>query len=93
MLEFVQSSKNIINTDSDDKNEMNNAAPDPATFKMRNIVKSMLSYLDAHSNEEMKNKMDDIEHQIKKTKHKKISNYFLKTQYMFCFSKNFKIVY
>uniref|UniRef100_A0A8C4RRF5 Tigger transposable element-derived protein 4 n=1 Tax=Erpetoichthys calabaricus TaxID=27687 RepID=A0A8C4RRF5_ERPCA len=61
ILEFVQSSKNIIDADSDDENEMNNAAPVPTSSEMRNIMKSMLSYLDAHSNDEMNNKMDDIE--------------------------------
>ncbi|GFV53653.1 hypothetical protein TNCV_1042601 [Trichonephila clavipes] len=66
ILELVQSSKNIIDADSDSENEMNNAAPAPTSFEMRNIKKSMFSYLDAHSNGEMKNKMDDIE-QFKKT--------------------------
>ncbi|GFV48941.1 hypothetical protein TNCV_1093411 [Trichonephila clavipes] len=60
ILEFVQSSKNIINADFDDENEMNNA-PVPISSEMRNIMKSMLSYLDALSNGEMNNKMDDIE--------------------------------
>uniref|UniRef100_A0A8C4SC05 HTH CENPB-type domain-containing protein n=1 Tax=Erpetoichthys calabaricus TaxID=27687 RepID=A0A8C4SC05_ERPCA len=61
ILEFVQSSKNIIDADSDDENEMNNAAPVPTSSEMRNIMKSMRSYLDANSNGEMNNKMDDIE--------------------------------
>ncbi|GFW49263.1 hypothetical protein TNCV_3057731 [Trichonephila clavipes] len=49
ILEFVQSSKNIIDEDSDDENEMNNAIPVPTSSKMRNIMKSMRSHLDAHS--------------------------------------------
>ncbi|GFV35227.1 hypothetical protein TNCV_620231 [Trichonephila clavipes] len=59
--EFVQSSKNIIDADSDDKIEMNIAAPVPTSSEMRNIMKSMRNYLDAHSNSEMNNKMNDIE--------------------------------
>ncbi|GFU44041.1 hypothetical protein TNCV_4963531 [Trichonephila clavipes] len=47
--------------DSDDENEMNNAAPVPTSFEMRNVMKSMHSYLDAHSNGEMNKEMDDIE--------------------------------
>ncbi|GFU57713.1 hypothetical protein TNCV_3638651 [Trichonephila clavipes] len=47
ILEFVQSSKNIIDADPDDENEMNNAAPVPKSSEMRNIKKSMCSYLDA----------------------------------------------
>ncbi|GFU75463.1 hypothetical protein TNCV_2861791 [Trichonephila clavipes] len=46
ILELAQSSKNIIETDSDDENEMNNAAPVPTSSEMRNIMKSMRSYLD-----------------------------------------------
>ncbi|GFW37358.1 hypothetical protein TNCV_859651 [Trichonephila clavipes] len=61
ILEFVQSSKNIIDADSDVQNEMNNAASVPISCEMRNTMKSMHSYLDAHSNGEMNNKMDDIE--------------------------------
>ncbi|GFU85377.1 hypothetical protein TNCV_2386811 [Trichonephila clavipes] len=38
ILEFVKSSKNIIDSDSDDENEMNNAAPVPSTSEMRNIA-------------------------------------------------------
>ncbi|GFV20045.1 hypothetical protein TNCV_1696631 [Trichonephila clavipes] len=41
ILEFVESSKNIVGTDSDDKNEMNNAAPVPTSAEMRNTMKSM----------------------------------------------------
>ncbi|GFV19445.1 uncharacterized protein TNCV_3663781 [Trichonephila clavipes] len=58
---LFQSLKNIIDEDSDDENEMNNAAPVPTSSKMRNIMKSMCNYLDAHSNGETNNKMDDTE--------------------------------
>ncbi|GFU96405.1 DDE-1 domain-containing protein [Trichonephila clavipes] len=61
ILELVQSSKNIINEDSGNENEMNKAAPVPTSSEMRNIVKSIRSYLDTHSNGEMNNKIDDIE--------------------------------
>ncbi|GFX07234.1 hypothetical protein TNCV_2972111 [Trichonephila clavipes] len=56
ILKFVQSSKNIIDADSDNKNEMNNAAPDPSLSEMW-IMKNMRSYIDAHSNGEMNKKM------------------------------------
>ncbi|GFU70353.1 SCAN domain-containing protein 3 [Trichonephila clavipes] len=56
VLEFVQSSKNIIDADSDEENEMNNAAPDPTSSEMRSTTKSMHSYLDTHSNGEMNKK-------------------------------------
>ncbi|GFX76754.1 hypothetical protein TNCV_664611 [Trichonephila clavipes] len=59
--EFSQSSKNTIDADSEDKNEMNNAAPDPKSSEMRNIMKSMRSYLGTYSNGEMNNKIGDIE--------------------------------
>ncbi|GFX05545.1 hypothetical protein TNCV_3434491 [Trichonephila clavipes] len=61
ILEFVQSSKNIIDTDSDDENETNNAAPVLTSSEIRNVMKSMRSYLDAHFNGEMNNKMNNIE--------------------------------
>ncbi|GFW39017.1 hypothetical protein TNCV_1830091 [Trichonephila clavipes] len=35
ILEFVQSSKNIIDADSDDEDEINNEAPAPTSFEMR----------------------------------------------------------
>ncbi|GFU55759.1 uncharacterized protein TNCV_2969281 [Trichonephila clavipes] len=60
ILEF-QSSKNIIDADSKDKNEMNNATPVITPFEMRNIIKIIRSCLDAHSNGERNSKMDDIE--------------------------------
>ncbi|GFV03889.1 SCAN domain-containing protein 3 [Trichonephila clavipes] len=50
ILEFVQSSKNIIEANSEDGNEMNNAVHVPTSFEMRNIMKSIRSYLDEHSN-------------------------------------------
>ncbi|GFW63098.1 hypothetical protein TNCV_4454461 [Trichonephila clavipes] len=61
ILELVHSSKNMIDTDSDSENKMNKAASVPTLFEMRNVVKSMLTYLDANCNSEMYNKMDDIE--------------------------------
>ncbi|GFV40419.1 hypothetical protein TNCV_2535871 [Trichonephila clavipes] len=61
ILEFVQSSKNIIDPNSDAENEMNNAAPVPTSFEIMNIIKSMLCILDTHFNGEMYIKMDDIE--------------------------------
>ncbi|GFY34901.1 hypothetical protein TNCV_154741 [Trichonephila clavipes] len=73
ILEFVQSSKNIVHTHSDDESEMNNSTPVPTSFEMRNITKNILSYLDAHSNGEMNHKMDDIEHFVaKKTMQRKM---------------------
>ncbi|GFX14853.1 hypothetical protein TNCV_1485951 [Trichonephila clavipes] len=56
ILECVQSSKNIIDADSDDENVMSNASPVPTSSEMRNVMKSMSSYLDAHSNGEMNKK-------------------------------------
>ncbi|GFU46995.1 hypothetical protein TNCV_813671 [Trichonephila clavipes] len=47
ILEFLESSKNIIDSDSGDENEMNNAAPVPTSSEMRNVMKSMRNYLDA----------------------------------------------
>uniref|UniRef100_A0A8C4RFJ1 HTH CENPB-type domain-containing protein n=1 Tax=Erpetoichthys calabaricus TaxID=27687 RepID=A0A8C4RFJ1_ERPCA len=91
ILEFVQSSKNIIDADSDDENEMNNAAPVPTSSEMRNIMKSMRSYLDAHSNGEMNNKIDDIEQfvdnlMLKKTMQRKYQ-IFQKLNKCFVFQK------
>ncbi|GFV73932.1 uncharacterized protein TNCV_2641961 [Trichonephila clavipes] len=85
ILQFVQSSKNFIDVDSDDESEMNNAAPVPTSSEMRNIMKSMCSYLDTNSSGEMNNKMDDIELfadnlMLKTTMQRKISAYFPKTQ-------------
>ncbi|GFT81317.1 hypothetical protein TNCV_3672191 [Trichonephila clavipes] len=39
ILEYAQSSKNIIHADSDGENEMNDAAPVLTSFEMRNIMK------------------------------------------------------
>ncbi|GFV25658.1 hypothetical protein TNCV_3851421 [Trichonephila clavipes] len=60
ILEFVQSSESI-DEDSKEENHMNNAAPVPTSSEMRNFMKSMRSYLNAHSSGEMNNKMDDVE--------------------------------
>ncbi|GFT01749.1 tigger transposable element-derived protein 4 [Trichonephila clavipes] len=53
-LECDQSSKDTIDEDSDDENEINSASPVPTSSEMRNIMKSMRRYLDAH-----KHKMTD----------------------------------
>ncbi|GFX03143.1 hypothetical protein TNCV_4289261 [Trichonephila clavipes] len=50
ILQFVQSSKNVIHADSDDENKINVAAPVPTSSEMRNIMKSMPNYFDAHCN-------------------------------------------
>ncbi|GFW98986.1 hypothetical protein TNCV_1782051 [Trichonephila clavipes] len=50
ILEFVRNSKNIINADSEDENEMNNAASVFTLSKMRNFMKNVPSYLDADFN-------------------------------------------
>ncbi|GFT51181.1 hypothetical protein TNCV_3084111 [Trichonephila clavipes] len=43
---WSSSSQNIIDADSDDENEMNNAAPVPTSFEMRNIMKiNRLEYI------------------------------------------------
>ncbi|GFW53111.1 hypothetical protein TNCV_3293601 [Trichonephila clavipes] len=39
-LEFIQSSENIIDTDSDDENETNNAASVHSPSEMKNIMKN-----------------------------------------------------
>ncbi|GFX44112.1 hypothetical protein TNCV_4119081 [Trichonephila clavipes] len=41
IFEFVQSSKNIIDADSDDENEMNKTAPAPISSEMRSVMRSM----------------------------------------------------
>ncbi|GFS48254.1 hypothetical protein TNCV_2296431 [Trichonephila clavipes] len=62
ILEFVQSSKNNIEADSDEENGTNNTAPVTTPLEMRNIMKSRLSYLvSSYTNVKMSNKMDDIE--------------------------------
>ncbi|GFU14943.1 hypothetical protein TNCV_795191 [Trichonephila clavipes] len=71
------SSQNIIDADSDEENEVNNAAPVPMSSEMRNIMKSMHSYLDAHTNGEVNNKMEDIgQFDAKKDNAKKYSRLF-----------------
>ncbi|GFW82669.1 hypothetical protein TNCV_3492411 [Trichonephila clavipes] len=85
ILEFAQSSKNIIEADSDDEKETNKAVPLSTSPEMRNIMKSMRRYLDAYCNGEMNNKMDEIEQFVKNLILKKImprktSYCFLKTQ-------------
>ncbi|GFW71146.1 hypothetical protein TNCV_91891 [Trichonephila clavipes] len=47
-MEFVQSSKNIVGADSDDENELNYVVALPTSSEMKNIMKNMRSYLDAH---------------------------------------------
>ncbi|GFU23255.1 hypothetical protein TNCV_2559551 [Trichonephila clavipes] len=42
ILQFVQSSRNITDADSDDENEMSNKAPVPTSFELRNIMKILL---------------------------------------------------
>ncbi|GFW61004.1 hypothetical protein TNCV_4872141 [Trichonephila clavipes] len=59
--EFIQSSESIIDADSNYENEMHNADSDPTSSQVRDIMKSMRNYLDAHSNDELNNKMDDME--------------------------------
>ncbi|GFT21221.1 hypothetical protein TNCV_2582821 [Trichonephila clavipes] len=61
ILEFVLSSKNTLDANSNDENEMNNAPPVPKSSEMGNVMKSLRNYLDSHSNGEMNNKMDDID--------------------------------
>ncbi|GFV69687.1 RNA-directed DNA polymerase from mobile element jockey [Trichonephila clavipes] len=43
VLEFVQSSKNLIDADTDDENEMNKASAVPIFSKMRNFMKNSLN--------------------------------------------------
>ncbi|GFS68641.1 hypothetical protein TNCV_1958731 [Trichonephila clavipes] len=84
ILKFVQSSQIIIDADSDDENEMNNAGPVPTSSEMGNIMKSMRSYLVVHSDGEMNNKMKDFDqfndNLILKTQGKTIPGYFPNTQ-------------
>ncbi|GFX27549.1 hypothetical protein TNCV_4996041 [Trichonephila clavipes] len=60
ILEFVQSLK------MKDEHEVNIATSIPTSSEMRNTRKSMRSYLDAHSNGEMNEKMDDSEQFVDK---------------------------
>ncbi|GFV03355.1 hypothetical protein TNCV_4019521 [Trichonephila clavipes] len=92
ILEFVLSSKKI-EADSDNENEMNNTTPVPTPFEMRNIVKSILSYLGVHSNGEFNNKMDDIEQfDAKKDNARKDIRLFFKKSSNVFFFKNLKIM-
>ncbi|GFW17969.1 hypothetical protein TNCV_4307881 [Trichonephila clavipes] len=50
-----------VETDSNDENERNKAAPVPTLSQMRNIMKNIHGYLDAHFSGKMDNKMDHIE--------------------------------
>ncbi|GFX38131.1 hypothetical protein TNCV_3837301 [Trichonephila clavipes] len=61
ILEFVQSKRNIIDANSVYEKEINYAAPVPTSSEMRSVMKNMRRDLDAHSNGEMNNKLDDIE--------------------------------
>ncbi|GFW32283.1 hypothetical protein TNCV_674421 [Trichonephila clavipes] len=84
-LEFVEISQNIMDADSNDENEMSNVAPVPTSSEMRNIVKIMRSYLDAHSIGKINNKMDNIEQfvdilMLKEMQRKNSRLFFLKTQ-------------
>ncbi|GFS52405.1 hypothetical protein TNCV_4851041 [Trichonephila clavipes] len=49
ILDFVQSSKRIIDADFGDENEMNHAALARSSSEKRNIMTSRRSYLDTHS--------------------------------------------
>ncbi|GFX24117.1 hypothetical protein TNCV_2436101 [Trichonephila clavipes] len=60
-FEVCSKLKYIIDAYSNVKNEMNNVAPVPTSSEMRNIMESMLSSLDAHSDDEMNCKVGDIE--------------------------------
>ncbi|GFU51830.1 hypothetical protein TNCV_3733451 [Trichonephila clavipes] len=95
ILKFVQSSKHVIDADSDDENEMNNAAPVPISPEMRNIMKSIRSCLEAHSNMEMNNITDDIEQcDAEKDNAKKNIRLLSKNSInVLFFKKNLKILY
>ncbi|GFW79277.1 hypothetical protein TNCV_2476841 [Trichonephila clavipes] len=49
IFEFVHSSKNIMDSDSDDEKETYNPAPVPASSEIRNIMKRRRSYIDVNS--------------------------------------------
>ncbi|GFX65391.1 hypothetical protein TNCV_4475111 [Trichonephila clavipes] len=55
------SMSDLVVPDFDDVKEMNNATPVPTSSEMRDAMKCMRSYLDAHSNVEMNNRMYDTE--------------------------------
>ncbi|GFW75803.1 hypothetical protein TNCV_4429861 [Trichonephila clavipes] len=54
----------LIEADFVVESKTNNAALVPTSSEARNVMKSMFSYLDAHSNGEMNNKTDHIEQAI-----------------------------
>ncbi|GFT11547.1 hypothetical protein TNCV_2523611 [Trichonephila clavipes] len=56
ILVYVQSLNDIVGIDSNNENEINIATPVPTSSDMRNIMKSMRSYFEAHSNEEQPNR-------------------------------------
>ncbi|GFV73009.1 hypothetical protein TNCV_1734771 [Trichonephila clavipes] len=62
-LEYVQSLKEIIDADSDDENETNNAAPVPMLSEIRDILKSKRD-----SSGETNNKMDSIDQSVESAK-------------------------
>ncbi|GFU40854.1 hypothetical protein TNCV_2466561 [Trichonephila clavipes] len=49
ILEFVQSLQDMIDADSDDENEMNNATPFPTPSETRNIMKKVGKPIDENS--------------------------------------------
>ncbi|GFW33314.1 hypothetical protein TNCV_2859911 [Trichonephila clavipes] len=55
--DILEGKKNITDADSNDENEMHNAAPVPTSSEMRNIMQNMHSLKDSHSMGEM----NDIE--------------------------------
>ncbi|GFX60859.1 hypothetical protein TNCV_1311521 [Trichonephila clavipes] len=61
---LLKANKNTIDAVFDDLNKMNNAAPVLTSSEMRNVMKNMCLYLDAHSNGEMNNKMGDFEQPV-----------------------------
>ncbi|GBM08365.1 hypothetical protein AVEN_108365-1 [Araneus ventricosus] len=83
ILGIVQSSNDPIDVGSDDEfdNEIKIAVPVPITSKLRNIVKSIRSYLAMHSNVQMNKTMDDIEQfvdnlMLKTALQKQLSDFF-----------------
>ncbi|GFW51664.1 hypothetical protein TNCV_4213401 [Trichonephila clavipes] len=80
ILEFVKSSKNIIESDFDDENEMSNIALVSTSSEMKSIQLSRRI-----SNEEINKKMYEIESfvdnlMLKRAMQRKIPDYYLKTQ-------------
>ncbi|GFW45154.1 hypothetical protein TNCV_716561 [Trichonephila clavipes] len=72
ILEFVQSSKNSIDTDFENETAMINIAPDPTSYEMENIMKSMRNYLDARFDGEMNNKITSNNLMLKETMQRKV---------------------